>query len=252
MSAAGADPDAMKRADVWKGAGLVANYLTSVRGGIPFGADQIEIALRVAGAWQATPSRVLDLGCGDGIVGAAARRIWPDAELTLLDFSPSMLEAARKRFGDDPTIRLIEADFGQPSWLGALGDGASFDVILSAYAIHHQEDDRKRALYAELFGLLTPGGVFLNIEHVASATPAIAAINDVLFVDTIERHQRSLSSTDSRDEIAQRYYFRPDKAANRLAPVELQLTWLREIGFVDVDCFFKVMELAVFGGRRPG
>ena len=43
------------------------------------------------------------------------------------------------------------------------------------------------------------------------------------------------------------------KAANRLAPVEAQLSWLREIGFVDVDCYCKYLELAVLAGyrRRP-
>jgi ubiquinone/menaquinone biosynthesis C-methylase UbiE len=237
--------------DVWKGAGLVSSYLSSVRGGIPFGADQIEIALRVASAWQPAPSRILDLGCGDGIVGAAAHQLWPDADLVMLDFSPSMLDAARERFRGDYTAAFIEADFGQPGWIESLGASPVFDIILSAYAIHHQEDDRKRSLYAEVFGLLVPGGVFINIEHVSSATPAIAAINDTLFVDTIEQHQRVLGSTDSREAIANRYYFRPDKAANRLAPVETQLGWLRDIGFTDVDCFFKVLELAVFGGRRP-
>ena len=36
-----------------------------------------------------------------------------------------------------------------------------------------------------------------------------------------------------------------------MASVEDQCEWLREIGFADVDCFFKVFELAVFGGRKP-
>lgn len=238
-------------ADVWKGEGLVSSYLTSVRGGIPFGADQIEIALRIASAWQPAPKQVLDLGCGDGVVGAAAHHLWPETELTLLDFSPAMLEAARERFRGGTPVRYIEADFGDPGWRSTLPHGERFGVILSAYAIHHQEDERKRALYAELFELLAPGAVFINIEHVVSASPAIAEINDALFIDTIERHQRALGSTDPREEIARRYYYRPDKAANRLAPVELQLGWLREIGFSDVDCYFKVLELAVFGGRRP-
>ena len=40
-------------------------------------------------------------------------------------------------------------------------------------------------------------------------------------------------------------------AANILAPVEVQCQWLREIGFTDVDCYLKMFEVAVFGGRRP-
>jgi hypothetical protein len=33
--------------------------------------------------------------------------------------------------------------------------------------------------------------------------------------------------------------------------VEEQCRWLKEIGFVEVDCWFKVLELALFGGRKP-
>ena len=43
---------------------------------------------------------------------------------------------------------------------------------------------------------------------------------------------------------------RPDRAANILASVEEQCHWLREIGFKEVDCFWKYFELAIFGGMR--
>ena len=55
----------------------------------------------------------------------------------------------------------------------------------------------------------------------------------------------------NRDEVAQEYYFRRDKQANILIPLDLQCRWLEEIGFVDVDCFFKLLETALFGGRKP-
>jgi len=46
---------------------------------------------------------------------------------------------------------------------------------------------------------------------------------------------------------------RPDKVENKLTPVEQQCGWLREIGFNDIDCFFKLFEIAIFGGRKtPG
>jgi ubiquinone/menaquinone biosynthesis C-methylase UbiE len=236
------------RGDVWKGSDLVATYLKDVRGGVPFGAAQIEIALRMASAFTPAPRVILDLGCGDGIVGAAARQLWPDAELILLDFSAAMLESARSRFAANAKTSLIEADFGDPEWVNRLPNQP--DIVLSGYAIHHQEDDRKQALYREIFDVLSPGGCFINIEHVAPATPAISALNDDLFVNTLEAHQRAIGSSLSRDEIAASFYNRPDKAANRLSPVWQQLEWLREIGFVDVDCGFKVFELAVFGGRK--
>ena len=53
----------------------------------------------------------------------------------------------------------------------------------------------------------------------------------------------------TRDQVAAAYHSREDKQANILAPVESQCEWLREIGFDDVDCYFRIFELAVFGGR---
>ena len=49
-----------------------------------------------------------------------------------------------------------------------------------------------------------------------------------------------------RDE----YVRRPDRVENIVTLVEEQCAWLREIGYQDVDCYFKLLELAVFGGRK--
>jgi hypothetical protein len=53
------------------------------------------------------------------------------------------------------------------------------------------------------------------------------------------------------DEAASAYHNRRDQAANILAPLDTQCTWLRDAGFVDVAAPFRWLELAVFGGRRP-
>jgi tRNA (cmo5U34)-methyltransferase len=57
--------------------------------------------------------------------------------------------------------------------------------------------------------------------------------------------------TKSRQEIADIFMNRPDREANILLSVDTQCDWLREIGYEEVDCYFRVYELAVFGGRRP-
>ena len=55
----------------------------------------------------------------------------------------------------------------------------------------------------------------------------------------------------SRAEIAREYYARAVQGAGALAPLEVQCDWLREAGFENVDCYLKVLELAVFGGQKP-
>ncbi|MGD9854499.1 MAG: class I SAM-dependent methyltransferase [Planctomycetaceae bacterium] len=243
--------DAMKpQADVWKSPDLVRTFLEGVRGGIPYAADQIDIMVQVVNAASRRISRFLDLGSGAGTLAAALLAAHPGAEAVLADFSEPMLEAARRVFPSPPHT-LLQCDFNDPQWSDAFRDLAPFDAVVSGYAIHHSPDDTKRSIYAAIFDLLAPGGVFVNIEHVKPATPWVGSLNDALFVDTIHAHHQRIGSGKSRDKVAEEYVFRPDKQANILAPVEEQCDWLRTIGFQDVDCYFKVFELAVFGGRRP-
>lgn len=233
---------------MWKESSLAAVYLEGVRGAVPMAKEQIEVMLRLIVAGGHPVRRFLDLGCGDGILGSAILGRFPDATAVLADFSPAMLDAARKRLeGRAADANYLNIDYGDPAWVDQISALGPFDAIVSGFSIHHQTDERKRRIYSEIFGLLDQGGIFLNVEHVASATPWVQSVNDDVFVDSLHSFHRD----KSREEVASTYYHRADKAANILAMVEVQCDWLRQIGFVDVDCYFKIFELAVFGGRRP-
>jgi len=168
--------------------------------------------------------RILDLGSGDGRLLARVLDLLPEASGVALDFSAEMLDRLRARFADAPArVSILEHDLDQP-----LPDLGAFDAIVSSFAIHHVGDARKRALYGEVFEALSPGGVFCNLEHVASATPAL----HLAFLDAL-----GVAPED-------------DDPSNRLCAVDTQLTWLRAVGFVDVDCHWKWRELALLAGRR--
>src|SRR5437764_12899754 len=76
--------------------------------------------------------RILDLGSGDGRLLALLLLKCPQAEGVALDFSEPMLAQLRKRFAQDPRVKIVAHDLGQP--LPALGN---FDAIVSSFAIHH-------------------------------------------------------------------------------------------------------------------
>ncbi|MBW4620467.1 MAG: class I SAM-dependent methyltransferase [Cyanosarcina radialis HA8281-LM2] len=235
---------------VWQQAELSQVFLEGVRGAIPLAKEQIAVMLKIMQMARSPIENFLDLGCGDGILGRAILSKYPDAKGIFLDFSEPMIEAAKSKLDRSDRIEFIIADFGRTEWVEALADKYPFDAIVSGFAIHHQSDERKKEIYAEIYNLLKPGGIFLNLEHVASASPWLEKVSDELFVDSLYEFHQTKGSELSKEAIAHSYYHRPDKAANILAPVELQCDWLREIGFINVDCYFKIFELALFGGMR--
>ena len=168
--------------------------------------------------------RILDLGTGDGRLLALVRKVHPDTEAVAIDFSPAMLEAARKRFDGDARVQVLEHNMDQP-----LPDLGRFDAVISSFAIHHLVHERKRALYGEIYGRLNAGGVFCNLEHVASVSARM--------------HEEFLLRIGFTVET--------EDPSNKLLDVETQLGWLREIGFAEVDCYWKWRELAlIMGGRQ--
>ncbi|MBD2074554.1 class I SAM-dependent methyltransferase [Phormidium sp. FACHB-592] len=238
----------MRTDQIWQNRTVAESFLTGVRGAIPFATEQIDIALRVLDQLEPPMRRVADLGCGDGAIAYAILTHYPEAHVTAIDFSPPMLEQARQRlqpFGK--RVDVVQADLYTPDWQNSL---EPFDAVLSGYCIHHLPNDRKQALYREIFHLLRSGGGFLQIEHVASATPWVEALFNDTLVEAIYQWHQAQGDPRSREEIGQTFVYREDKKANILVPVDVQCEWLRAIGFQQVDCFFKFFELAVFGGIR--
>lgn len=172
----------------------------------------------------ANSKRVLDLGCGDGHLLHLVLNHCQDATGIGLDLSTEMIDQAKRRFLHDQRVSFVQhnMDAGLP----ALGD---FDCIVSSFAIHHCSDDQKQELYAQIYSMLQPGGIFCNLEHVSSPNERI--------------HFRFVSAMNMTAE--------GEDPSNRLLDTETQLGWLRDLGFEDVDCYWKWRELALLIGIKP-
>ena len=241
------------RQDVaWQDDETVRYYLEAVRGAIPFAAEQVAVMLGMLERGRQPIARFLDVGCGDGFLSAVMLGRYPRAEAVLVDFSAPMLAAARERLAAHaPAPVFVAADLATPAWRERVREYSPFDAIVSGFAIHHLEDERKRALYGELLALLAPGGTFAHDEHVAPDAPWVARAFDEGMIEAIWNHERRANPALTRDDVATAYANRPDREANRLAALDVQCDWLREAGFVEVVAPFRWYELAVFGGRRP-
>ena len=225
-------------------------FLEFERSAVP-GADlQFSVIGKIARQWCQNPSRILDLGCGDGVLGRFLLSIFPGAKCVFVDFSDAMLQAARENLKTLPGSEIFKADFSTPEWLSAVSPHKPFDIVISGFAIHHQPDGRKKEIYSEIYELLSPGGVFLNLEHVRSSTAEVEILFEEYYIDHLHNHHSISEPATTREEIAEGYQNRPDKEEDKLTHVWEQCVWLKEIGFGDVDCFFKLFEIALFGGRK--
>jgi ubiquinone/menaquinone biosynthesis C-methylase UbiE len=150
----------------------------------------------------------------------------PSINGVALDFSDPMIEQTKQRFTNDKNVTIVRHDFSLPLPAKQLG---CFDAIISSLAIHHLTHSRKKQLYTEIFNLINPKGVFCNLEHVSSATTNL--------------HLKFLAATG--------FTLQTEDPSNKLLDVETQLQWLRQIGFVDVDCTWKWLEIALLVGFKP-
>lgn len=233
---------------VWQDATVAANYHVS-RNAIPFVDTHFEVMHRLIDVAGIEVRNVLDLGAGDGLAAAQVMRKQPVQRATLTDFSQPMLDPARKRFSaSELDIAFVEGDFRESDWHPAVTERGPYDLVISRFAIHHIPDEMKRSLYGAVLNWLRPGGMLVQIEHVASGSPMYNTAHDRLMV---ERLMDSRGEVEGFEEVFASYRLRADGPANILAPICDQLSWLRDIGFSDVDCAFKCFELSVFAGRRP-
>ena len=207
--------------NLWSNADHATDYLAR-RSSFPWRDTAYEHLME----WvPAASRRVLDLGCGDGLVAGRVFDARPGVEVVACDFSAAMLRRARERFAATPQVGVVEHDLDEP----LPADWGRFDAVVSAFAIHHVVDERKRLLYGEVLERLEPGGVFCNLEHVASPTRQL--------------HEAFLDAVGTTPE--------DDDPSNKLASVEAQLGWLRDLGFEQVDCHYKWREIALLSGMKP-
>jgi tRNA (cmo5U34)-methyltransferase len=184
---------------------------------------------------QPGPMRtVLDLGTGTGTLAAMVAEAYPEAQLTLLDGAPAMVEKAVTNLGARTAAALVQ-DFAEPFPAGP------FDAIVSSLAIHHLDDAGKASLYSRSLEALRPGGAFVNAEQVLGDTPAL----DALLWRWHEHEARALGATDEQWAAAVERM-----THDRCATVGTNLELLRDAGFEDVSAHFADGRFAVLAGRR--
>jgi len=179
--------------------------------------------------------RVLDLGAGTGLLSQFLHERFSKAQFTLIDFTAEMLAQAKRRFSAGGNFRYQVANYADEPWQGP------YELIVSSLSIHHLDDPKKKRLYEKVRDNLVPGGAFLNAEFVRFASPELQAHYWKLWIQSMR--DAGLNEGEVGEALGR-------TSIDILAPVELQTGWLQDLGFREVDCYYRSGLFAVFGGRK--
>jgi SAM-dependent methyltransferase len=131
---------------------------------------------------------VLDLGCGPGSLAVRLLDRMPGATVIGIDADPLLLTLGRVAWRGRPGLQFAEVDLRTPGWADSLGLGRPADAAVSTTALHWLPEPALAAMYAELAGVLRPGGLLLNGDHFAEddqQAPTLARLGRAL----IEREE---------------------------------------------------------------
>lgn len=118
-------------------------------------------------------TRVLDLGCGDGLTAAFLAE--KGFRVTGIDYSAVGVEKTRARLGERGTA--VKGDIYEPLPFA----DASFDAVVSYQVINHNTLDKIRELLGEVRRVLRAGGLFS--VKVADASTYSFTYHDGLYFD---------------------------------------------------------------------
>lgn len=179
---------------------------------------------------------ILDVGAGTGLLSAFMLQKFPQANLTLIDIAENMMDVARQRFKDRRNVRYIISDYSSADL------GGPYDIVCSALSIHHLETEDKRRLFRRICSALKLGGMFVNADQADGETPYFRQ----KYLDYWNEFLKNGPLNDGEHaEILKRR-----SMLDKNEKLSVQLAWLHDAGFSDVDIVYKNRTFIVTVARK--
>ena len=204
---------------------------------IPCYDDFYRIAIEVIPFEKDKNIDVLDLGAGTGLMTGLVASNYPNAQIHLIDVAENMLSKARKNlkyFNNE--FDFIVSDYSKMDSLGN-----KYDVVISALSIHHLEAAEKQTLFTAIYPLLKSGGIFINADQVLGDTETIDKVYRSKWIEQVKENGVNEDELNAAFERMK---------ADKMSTLSSQTKWLKEAGFVNVNCWFKNYSFAVFSGAK--
>lgn len=205
---------------------------------------------------------ILDVGAGSGILIERMLKTFPNSKCYYLDSSKDFISIAKDKLrGYKDRVTFINTDFSK-EWESDIPE--KIHVITSSNAIHHLFNEDKRVLYEKCYNLLDDHGWFFNIDEMKTVNEDAYIKSLEYWVYHTEKQKENVPDNlmvdysvglSKFDEWKRRNLdniTRPKGEGDDIHESFLvQLKWLEDIGFENVDVFCKLSLWCMIGGKKP-
>jgi len=173
--------------------------------------------------------RVLDLGCGNGILSELVLKKLPNAYVVGFDLTPKMLEAYEENLSAyRGRYELQLGDYRFDSL------GSNYDIVLAGLTLQHLTWGERKDFYKHIYTILNPNGSLI--------------LNDIIIDEDWDTRKDQYSSwmefIASNGEDPE---FWLDRHLTKDYPVTLEdhFQWLEQAGFSKTDCYWRFHNFAI-------
>ena len=184
-----------------------------------------------------TIENILDIGAGTGLMSAFFHERYPEAKITLVDISASMLKKAEERFDGNKNINFLNADFATI----ALSESC-YDLVVSGLAIHHLPNELKQKLFGKIAKTLKPGGWFINADQILGEND----LTEKIYTENWKNHVEQNPNLTEEEKLSAFERIKVDI----MAPLKPQLDWLEDAGLKNASCYYQYYNFVVFAANK--
>ncbi len=173
--------------------------------------------------------RVLDLGCGNGVLSEIVLKKLPNSHIVGFDITNEMLDAYEQKISKyTKSYELIQGDYKVNSI------GESYDIILTGMTLHHLNWDDRKLFYQNLFNSANQNAIYIS--------------NDIIIDEdtNVREHQYLLWKQFMQDQ-GEDPEFWYEKHIEKDFPIILSnhFNWLKEAGFQQSACYWRMYNFAI-------
>jgi SAM-dependent methyltransferase len=231
----------------WTSEAYVAEWVERQRAEDPRRAERFQLLCDLFPFPHDATVTILDVGAGYGPVSEFILDRYPNATCIAQDGSEPMLNCARNLMsGYGGRFKAYHSDLFDTNWLPK--PFGPFDAAVSSSCLHNLRDfDRIGEIYRDIRAHLKPHGAFLNLDLLNAPTSALQQRYTAV---ATARRQREGTSRQELASMVRRADRVPTAVGAGPFPANLDqhLAALKAAGFKEVDCFWKDLQRALYGG----